>query len=100
MNIFSIILYSRIEHACNFEISSMTKLSAGVEDPVVDLQSLRQAHDLVWPLQLYELCHHYNELSGAAKVDVHVMATVIARCLSCSTVNSAEKTVGDIAAKV
>lgn len=59
-----------------------------------------QGRDFVWQLQLYELCHHYNELSGAAKLDVHVMATVMAHCLSCQTVNNIEQTVGDLAAKV
>jgi hypothetical protein len=50
-------------------------------------------------LQLNDLSHHYDEMSGAAKVEVHVLATVLAHCLMYPT-NTFQQTMGDLAAKV
>ena len=55
--------------------------------------------DIEWKLQLKELCHHYNKMSGAAKVEAHVLATVVAHCLMYPAKNY-QQTMGDLAAKV
>ncbi|KAG0622547.1 hypothetical protein M758_3G105700 [Ceratodon purpureus] len=49
--------------------------------------------------QLKELCHHYNKMSGAAKVEAHVLATVVAHCLMYPAKNY-QQTMGDLAAKL
>lgn len=51
--------------------------------------------------ELDDLCHHYNKMSYAAKVDLHVMATVTAHCLFRNPANNwLGQTLGDVAAKL